>query len=250
MNLLAFRQRFRTVTGRYDLVNSDGSDNGANFFINAGQRHLDRLMDNSNSIGRRFIDISAGDTLVTFEDSRSILEVWCLGPDSSGDYKRTPLTKQLSKELKGIDRRTLIENYVNLFSDITQSRPIHYAPAQLRLKTASNGTTGGIGGFMDVLADGHQTYNGVVLMPPSNGDYSIEVVGNFYSMELSSDTDSSFWSDRHPETLIMSTMRMIEVMHRNSEGVKDWDRAIEAVITGIDMDAAAEESADITEMEG
>ena len=49
MNLLQIRQKFRTLSGRHDLVESDGSDNGADFYINAGQRHLDRLDETQKS---------------------------------------------------------------------------------------------------------------------------------------------------------------------------------------------------------
>lgn len=252
MKLLAFRQLFRTESGRYDLVDSTGVDSGANFYINAGQRHLDRMMDNNSSIGRRFIDIVDGDWLVQFQSCRSILEVWCQGTTSGGDVKRLPVEKVESgiEGLLGVDRRTLIENYTALHSDITGGWPLYYTPAQLRLMVDEDGLSGGIGGFMGVLSDGYQTYNGIVLRPPANDNYSIEIVGNFYTMELSNDTDSSFWSDQHPDILLMATQRHLEIMQRNRQGVADWDTAIADEITGIDMDAAKEESADVTEMNG
>ena len=250
MNLLAFRTLFRTQTGRFDLVNSDGSDNGADFYINAGQKYLDRIADIPQAIGRRFIDVSAGDWLVKFTNSRSILEVWCVGADDDGSTTRLPLTKVKNEVLRGVDRKTLETAYVELASSLDQDRPVYYAPAQLRLVT-DDGTTGGLGGMMDVMSDGYQTYNGIVLMPPSDGAYSIEIVGNFYSDVLSSDTDHSFWSDVHPNILIMATMRQLEIMHRNREGRRDWEEAIMSEVVGIDMDGVAEDLAgDPSIMEG
>ena len=250
MNLLEFRQFLRLHSGRYDLVNSDGSDNGANLIINAAQKYLDRLVDIPQGIGRVFKDITAGKFLVKFEDSRSILEVWSIGPDSDGNIVRLPLKKYTQGELRGIDEKSLESAYVEMFNDITQDRPTYYTPAQLRLITDSDGLTGGIGGMMDVLADGHQTYNGVFLMPPSDGNYTIEVIGNFYHRTLSADDDHSFWTDTHYMLLYMATMRELEIIHRNTEGKRDWEDSIRNEIIGIDMDGVAEACSDITEMGG
>ena len=42
MNLGTIRAKFITLSGRDDLVNNDDSDNGANYFINAAQKYLDK----------------------------------------------------------------------------------------------------------------------------------------------------------------------------------------------------------------
>jgi hypothetical protein len=240
----------RKESGRYDLINSDGSDNGADFHINAGQRHLDRLADIPAAIGRFFKDVSAGDVLITFKNSRSVKEVWCVGPDTDGITQRLPLTKVDMRELRGVDANTLVANYTGLFGDMDRDRPTYYAPAQLRLKTDDGIVGGGIGGLMDVLATGHQYYNGILFLPPADQTYSIEVVGAFYQDALSTDTDSTYWTEQHPEILYWATMRSLEVNARNREGVSDWDSAIEPAMQGIDMDGIAEEVSDTTEMEG
>lgn len=250
MNLREFREYFRDNSGRYDLVDSVGDDTGANVIINIAQKYLDRQVDIPQGIGRLFKDISQGEWLVTFEFTRSILEVWSIGPDSSGKMVRLPLTKRTQNELRGIDKRTLSSMYTSLSTGITQSRPLFYSPAQLRLVTDREGESGGITGMMDVMSDGHQTYNGIVMMPPSDGSYSIEVVGNFYNMPLMNDLDHSFWTDEHPNILYMSVLRQLEIIHRNAEGRKEWDDAIQNELMTIDMDGVAESCSDINEMEG
>lgn len=252
MNLLAFREHFRKHSGRYDLVNSDFSDNGVDFFINAGQKYLDRLVDIPKAIGRVFREISQGDHLITFQDSRAILEVWCIGAKSStdSDTVRLPLTKYNMKDLRGVNSQTLDSNYVELFGDIGQERPTYYSPAQLRLQESHTKSPQGLGGMMDVLADNYQTYDGVFFMPPSDGSYTIEVVGNFYSQTLIANTDATFWSEVHPNILFMATMMQLEIVHRNTEGVKDWKTSIDDQVLGIDMDGVAEDVVDTTEMEG
>jgi len=250
MDLLTFREFFRKQSGRFDLVNSDGSDNGADVFINAGQKDLDRLVDIPAGIGRVFKDIVAGDFLVTFQDCRAILEVWCIGTNAEGKTTRLPLTKETQQDLRGVDKKTLVEGYTEMMSNVAQDRPKFYTPAQLRLVTDANGQSGSISGSMDVLSDGFQNLNGVFFMPPADGNYSIEIIGNFYTKTLKEDTDYTFWSDQHPTILYMATMRQLEIMHRNTEGVKDWDRAIANEVGTIDMDGVMEGSSDVNQMEG
>lgn len=247
MNLLQFREFFRTQSGRYDLVNSDGSDNGANTIINAAQRYLDRLADIPAGKSRLFKKISAGGYVVKFQLCRSILEVWCVGTNDAGDLVRLPLTKYDYSDLRGVDELTLDEAYVKAAADTDQDRPVYYAPSIIRMMKESDS---GIGSMMDVIADGHQLYNGIYLMPPADTDYVIEVVGHFYSETLSADADHSYWTEQHPLTLFSATMRQLEVIHRNREGVKDWDDAINADIVGIDMDGVMQDIAGVKEMEG
>ena len=247
MNLLQFRQFFRKTSGRYDLVNSDGSDNGANNFINAAQRYLDRLADIPAAKGRLFKEIAAGDYLVKFQLCRAVLEVWCVGTNDAGELVRLPLTRYNYSDLRGVDEMTLDEAYVKSAADTDQDRPTYYALSTVRMMKESNG---GIGSMMDVLADGHQLYNGIYLMPPADASYVIEIVGNFYSETLSADTDSSYWTEQHSTLLYAATMRQLEIVHRNREGVRDWDDAIGADIVGIDMDGVTQDVSDIEEMEG
>lgn len=122
-----------------------------------------------------------------------------------------------------------------------------YAVAKLRMV---NKTGAGIGAFMDVLADGYQTYNGIVLMPPSDSTYAIEIEGHFYSATLTNDTDETFWTVQHPTLLYAAVMRELEIIHRNTEGRKDWEAAIQSMMVGLDMDGVAEESSDANVMEG
>jgi len=61
MNLLQIRQKLRIESGRFDLVNSDGSDSGADFFINEGSRYLDRLETIGKSVGYNYSNLPIGE---------------------------------------------------------------------------------------------------------------------------------------------------------------------------------------------
>jgi len=46
----------------------------------------------------------------------------------------------------------------------------------------------------------------------------------------------------HPEALIAAAAYILEVMYRNTEGMKDWLGAITMLTSGIEMDMIEEES--------
>lgn len=63
MNLLQVRTKFVDTSGRFDLVvdTTNYADNGANFFIQAGQRYLDTILPEPQRIRAHRVDIAAGD---------------------------------------------------------------------------------------------------------------------------------------------------------------------------------------------
>ena len=245
MNLLQLRTKLIQLSGRYDLVldTVNYADNGADFFINAGQRWLDRKMDHRPMVGRLFKTIAAGDVGVTFQLCRTILQVWVI--DAAED-SRTLLERKSPTWAR--------EEYAGAFSETDQGTPLYYYPAYLR--TVPNSLTIAdlqmYMGFADVtpMLDGEEVYDGIIFLPPSDGSKVIEVWGHFYTPQLLSDTQSTYWSELHPETLLMAAMRMMEVFKRNTEGVKDWDVAVASNLIDLDKDAADDDATDVDQMEG
>lgn len=43
---------------------------------------------------------------------------------------------------------------------------------------------------------------------------------------LTSETAKNYWSEEKPHLLVNAARRMLEVRHRNTAGVNDWDRVI------------------------
>ena len=241
MNLLQIRQKFRTLSGRHDLVESDGSDNGADFYINAGQRHLDRLDETQKSpaICYKFCEVNRYS--VFFPNCRAIKEVWAA-------------TTEAKWQLEKKNLQDLIAGYfTTLPSGIDAGDTLYYAPAVTRsapdVSTISAADFEAFVGYVDIMSADHYAYNSVLLAPPTNTKLLIEVKGLFYTDELSEDTDKSFWSEVHPEILVMATMRMIEVFNRNTQGVNDWDNAIAAAVSGIGKDLVEEEIAEWTQIQ-
>ena len=244
MNLLQIRTKLVQLSGRYDLVvdRTDYADNGADFLINAGQRYLDRMETVKKSYGRNFRLVTAGVSYAIFQNCRAVKEVWCQHASDG----RTKLEK--------VDMDDLRVAYNDLMTSDDYGTPLYYAPAFLRVSPETDRLT--IGdfesyiGYADVMFDQHYEYNGVIFMPPADDEYVIETWGMFYSPELSSDTDESYWSAVNPSVLIMAALREIEVFNRNSEGVKDWENSIRLSILGLGKDFTEENIAEVDQMEG
>ncbi|MCP4392858.1 MAG: hypothetical protein GY804_01090 [Alphaproteobacteria bacterium] len=78
MNLLEIRTKFIDQSGRFNLVvdTINYADNGANFFIQAGQRYLDSVLPNRKEIGRYVKDISTNQTKLVMRYVRGIDSVY------------------------------------------------------------------------------------------------------------------------------------------------------------------------------
>jgi hypothetical protein len=240
MNLLQLRQQFRTISGRHDLVNPDGSDNGADFYINEGIKYLDRLGENQKSWASRFLWLQPGLWGVQFEHCRAIKEVWV-----SVATERWQLEKKRIQDLKS-----------EYMSDLPSARgtgdPLYYAPTHTRYipEDAQVGNIEAFVGFVDIPASNAHLYNSILIAPPAAELVSVEVVGLFYNKALVADTDENYWSVTHSFLLIMAAMRQLEVINRNTQGVNDWEAVIQRDMISIDFDLVEELVAEVDDMEG
>ncbi len=252
MNLLEIRTNLVNKSGRFDLVvdTTDYVDNGANFYINEGQKYLDRKASVKGEVARNFSMIATGDCAVIFQNCRVIEEVWCADSE-----KRLQLRKVDMEKLRGSDYPSGVDAYVKPFGDATAGRPLYYAPANLRA-TPNQDREGfdiidGYGGdYMDITLGNSYSYNGIVFFPPADKAYQIEIKGKFLSESLDSDAQVSMWSVEHPHILHMAAMRSMEIDNRNSEGRKDWTAAIDTELLGLEKDLVDEESLAYDVMEG
>lgn len=119
MNLIDVRRKFRTLSGRYDLVSDAGADQGADFFINAGVRHLDRRANFQKSIARTWSKNAAGTYLVKTQNARAITEVWVATPE-----RRRQLRPRLWQDLRA--------TYTNPWASLTRGTPLYYSPVYVR----------------------------------------------------------------------------------------------------------------------
>jgi len=243
MNLLQLRTQFRSESGRFDLVNADFSDNGADFYINAGQRYLDRLINTPKSVGRVFRELPVGAYHAIFPYCRAIKEVWVA---SGTDDERWQLEKKSIQDIRA--------EYTGSWTGLDTGDPLYYCPAVLRAVPETDRTPVGsldaFIGFADVMFGEHYSYNGVLIVPPPDQILHVEIWGLFYSPSLDQDAHKSYWSELHPEVLLMAAYRQLEVVNRNTQGVNDWKNSINETLFGVGKDVVEEDIAEVSQMEG
>jgi hypothetical protein len=196
---------------------------GANYFINAGVKLLDRLTSISDLSALRSEALAADGYEMDASHIKALEQVSFRDSDDEIAY----LAKLTMKEIRVL--------YPDLGST-DSGTPVHYALYTQRTFATDTEAT----------ADAKM---GIMIMPPTDEAITIDMVGKFRSGALSSDSDVNFWTLIYPELLEKAANYEIEVTMRNTQGQADWMAAIQDALTQIDHDAAEEESADVTHME-
>ena len=241
MNLIQMRQKFRELSGRFDLVNDDYSDNGADFFINAGAKFLDRLDETQKSWASKFKILEPGQFSVVFPYCRAIKEVW-LADTTNGRWQ--------------VEKKSLQDLIAGYLTGLPSSRmsgaPLYYAPCITRYipETLGANDFGAFVGYVEVPSGNALEFNAILLSVPVQYQTMVDIRGLFYSANLVNGTDENYWSAVHPMLLYMSAMRQVEIANRNTQGVNDWTSSITTEMVQLGMDLVEEIIAEISQMEG
>lgn len=240
MDYVDVRKKFAELSGRWDLLTATYEDDGADFFLNAGQKFLDRLLSDGKMIASYPVIVAAGTFIVKSVGIRAIKEVWVGNVD--GKYQLLPDTLQKMKT-----------EYSEEFSSVPQGAPIYYAPALLRPYPDTLASTTGMYNVSDLLLYNatapaqHFNYDGIVIMPPPDGTYTVEIVGLFYSPTLSATLANavwtqtrSYWTEVHPEVLLKAAIYQLHGLYHNTSGAADYKALALEDVTGIDRDAVEE----------
>lgn len=237
MNLGEVRAQFVKVSGRYDLVNEDESDNGADFFINSGQKFLDRKVDHKKVRGTYFSSLTAGVYYLAVPDIRALEEVWV-----NSSSERWGLTRHSLSDMK--------DAYPDLVSAITAGDMLYWCPVVYRgMATTAMNSLGTFANFV-AAETGNENTSGILLLPPSDVNLVVEVIGKFWSPTLSGDSDASYWTTYHYDILLWAALRQLEISYRNREGAADWDAAIADAILDLDKDEITEQIHNVDQLEG
>lgn len=223
MNLGEIREKFVEVSGRYDLVedtvnyNNATSGVGADYFIQAGQRYLDRGLDNRMAVAEVVDTLSLGSYTFDFPLVRGILGVHVLH-----DEKWVPLQR--------LSYGDFLERW-DKFSEVDDGTPSTWAIEFER------------GGDSSSIDDGDATTESTIyVMPPPDEDVSVKVLVRYSNDELSDDADTNWWSVAYPDLLVNAAQYALEVAYRNRSGQEDFRLPIELMLESIDHDNAEEDS--------
>jgi len=237
MNLLKLRTQFVKISGRYDLVvdQTDWADNGADFYIQAGQNFLDRLRDTPKSYNSIFTKLESGEWYVAFSKCRSIREVWINNTAGRSELEKKPMN-------------WLYGEYSSTVADTDRGTPLYYCPAKLR--SIDNVDQDDLGVFFNYTEDGSNEFRGILIFGAPDEDVVVELQGLFYSDALNQDSSTSYWTDNWPETLVKATMHQLATFQRDHTDATNWLRAIHGDLEGIDKDGVDEMISDITQIKG
>lgn len=241
MSLLDIRKKFVEISGRYDLVDDavNFSDKGADFYINAGQKYLDRLVRVPENTATIFLTLSPGDYTLEFPYScRSVKNVYVNNRES-----RYRLRKVSLNDLK------------NAYSDpvtlLQKSSPVSYALANLRaLETTDKDSLGTFVNLTHEETDKKYAYRGIIIVPPVDEEFVVEVSGLFSQNKLISDGDENYWTQEAPELLLKAALYELEGMSRGTENAKNWISMIAAETLELGKDFVEDEISDIDAMKG
>lgn len=238
MNLIQIRKKFRELSGRFDLVNEDHSDNGADFFINEGSKFLDRMDETQKSWATRFASLALDGFFVEIPYCRAIKEVWTASP-TNGRW-----------QLEKMNLQDLLDSYLTtLPAEIESGIPLYYSPCVTR--SVPPGVS--LSSYQEYLGYVEVTdynYNAILLNVPTDEAITIVVHGLFYQPVLTSDSDTNYWSEVHPLLLCTAALRQLEVINRNTQGVLDWTNAISTEMNQLGRDLVEELIAEADQMEG
>jgi len=237
MNLLEIRTEFVRQSGRYDLVVNTNTyaDKGANYFINSGQDYLDRQgVVIPEAEGKIIRTISPNVYYLDFQKRcRVIQSVW-----ANNAFNRVELEKINWEDLRNL--------YDSPISEISTGAPLYYCPAKLReVDVADKNNTGT---FINFTKTDSYDYRGILILPPVDENYDIEVFGKFYQKKLVLDEDSNYWSIETPSTLIVAALRQLEISYRNVKARLEWEGIIMEDLRNLDMDIVEEETSSISTM--
>lgn len=237
MNLLELREQFVKISGRYDLVvdQTDWADNGADFYIQAGQNFLDRLRDTPKSYNSIFTKLKSGEWYVTFSKCRSIREIWINNTEGRSELEKKPMN-------------WLYGEYSSVINNTDRGTPLYYCPAKLRSTDEIDRDELGV--FFNYAEDGSSELRGILIFGHPDENIVVEIQGLFYSDELDRDSSTSYWTDNWPETLVKAAMHQIATFQRDHNDAKDWLIAIYADLEGLDKDNVDEMVSDIDQIKG
>jgi hypothetical protein len=228
MNLLQIRKLFIEQVGNADLVHDYpdcADDNGADLYINEGQKFLDCLLEVPGSRRAWPVELAEGDYKVEVKGLRVLENVHILNTDGM-----TQLNYLTSAEMR--------TEYPSEEADVDHGTPAYYtemikiAP-ELWRKASTDFTTL----YPDLLYGKDNEIDGILFMPPSDAVYTMEISGIWFSKWLQDNRDVSWWSINKPFALVNAAALMVEMFYGNSAGVSDRMQAVELLVKGIDHDA-------------
>jgi hypothetical protein len=247
MTLLSTRDICLKRSGRYDLGtptvgSTEGVDNGMDWFINEAVKFLDKRISNDQSRHKRIGKLAVDDYLLVFRQARTIENVWLV---DESDGSTIELDRKTYEEIRNF--------YSERISVVDSGTPEYWCPAYIKLDpdlTIDDLSDFTINSLDEYVIDSTARANGIIIASPTDTEYTVEILGKFYSTVLENNRDENFWTESNEGLLVKATLYQIEVFHRNMAGARDFIDAIDSELIGVDMDDVMFDTEEINRMEG
>lgn len=234
MNLRNVRELFREMSGRYDLVNDDLSDHGADEYINEAVRWLDRKTDVNRSWGTQPYWVPQGTWIMQFPTARAVRTVRindepvCVIPPSSILSEINRLQGRLPVAFP-CSCAIVASRKINLLDEENNDKPI---PAESFRKIFT---------AMEILPDTQDEVNTVIFNGSTPvADAMITLTGTFYQPKLIEDDDENYWTRNYHMLLINAVIRQVHVTTGNKALLDIMNAALDADIVTFGLDIVDE----------
>ena len=209
MDLVTLRPFVAKELGRYDLVNTDDSDNGMNLKINTAFRVLDMMLPQpSNRRTCEPIVVSIDDRFVEVPNLRKPDYVYYLENVSDPNP-----TRVYFEYMSPDDVRRSPTHY-----EAMAPRPPYRSPQiQGRYYTMAS-----ISETVAAAATGAYKSLFIEIIPAATEALALLIDGIYFTPDLVNDTDVNFWSQNHPQAESNAEGYVQEAGLRNTEGRNDW----------------------------
>lgn len=266
MNLKEIRDLFvDEASGRTDLRNTDGTDNGANKFINMGLAYLEDIQDTNQSLARYVAQLQTGQYFLETDWAIAITDVWITQPTGSNVGGKILLSRKTERWIReNFIFNTSVDSDLsapgeNAKSDSSEDTPSYWAPRVIRLAPEQANKYAYLGdsepkqnqfGFQTLRFGETSLASGVIVAPAADQDLAIEVEGFFMNPPMVKDTDKNFWSERYPDLLVFASAYKLETFYRNTQGANDWLASLNTGLKGIENGLVKQESANMNQIGG
>jgi len=250
--LINIRKWVIEETGRYDLVvdavGNNYSDAGVDKYINEGIKWLERNLPGGNKTDSwMFHTLPAGTAVIRLTRARVVREVWLAHEDGK---PRCPLKLVGPNELMrwfGGPEPPHVDDGPLCWSPLVGA----LAPEQ-ELLTKQQMDDAGLTDNQHIIfentPDLHYPYRHIGLGPVVSQDRQVLVLGKFQSKYLSDDCDVNWWTMEEPGLVVRATAMQMEIGHRNTQGVQDYETPLRDELRQIYHDLVEQETQGPPEM--
>lgn len=221
MNLLELRKKFVEISGRYDIVldTDNWSDNGANAYLNAAARYLNRRINIPTNFAKTGILLSAGCDSIVYSACRAVQQV-SIFSDSEYFLRYDANLIQNGSGLPSAFKYCTFQHLPKISEIDISAYPLEQ---------------------LNVLLEPCNYVNGIQLDKKADRPYLLTIYGIYHNTDLKEDTDVNYWSIEYPNLLLKVAMYELEVIYRNREGANTWMDAVEIDLAALDNDLVEHE---------